>query len=143
MTIAAGTKIGPYEIVAWLGAGGMGDVYRARDPRLAREVAIKLIPETFATDTNRLHRFEQEARAAGFPTETEAGVVVGTAGYMSPEQIRGEAVDARSDLFSFGSILYEMLTGRPAFARDTSVETMAAILKEDPPPLISPDVPPA
>ncbi len=248
MTIAAGTKIGPYEIVAWLGAGGMGDVYRARDPRLGRDVAIKLIPDSFATDTNRLHRFEQEARAAGqlnhpnilavydvgvhtgapyivsellegeslrnrlhggplptrkaidyarqtaeglaaahernivhrdvkpdnlfitrdgrvkildfgiakltrpgddamrhtgLPTETEAGLVVGTASYMSPEQIRGEAVDARSDLFSFGSILYEMLTGRPAFARDTSVETMAAILKEDPPPLISPDVPPA
>jgi len=69
-------------------------------------------------------------------------MVVGTAGYMSPEQIRGEAVDARSDLFSFGSILYEMLTGRPAFARDTSVETMAAILKEDPPPLPA-DMPPA
>ena len=65
MPIAAGTRIGPYEIVGWLGAGGMGEVYRARDPRLGREVAIKLIPETFATDASRLHRFEQEARAAG------------------------------------------------------------------------------
>src|SRR5437867_11782699 len=205
MTIANGTEIGPYEIVAWLGAGGMGDVYRARDPRLGREVAIKLIPETFATDTNRVHRFEQEARAAGqlnhpnilavydvgihagtpyivsellegkslrsrlhegplpsrkavdyarqiaeglaaahdknivhrdvkpdnlfithngrikildfgiaklarpgddaaghvaVPTETAAGLMVGTAGYMSPEQVRGEVVDARSDIFS-------------------------------------------
>src|SRR5258706_8310858 len=63
--VVPGTRIGPYEIVGWLGAGGMGDVYHARDPRLGREVAIKLIPETFATDRSRLHRFEQEARAAG------------------------------------------------------------------------------
>ncbi len=65
MPIAAGTRIGPYEIVDWLGAGGMGEVYRARDPRLGREVALKLIPETFATDASRVSRFEQEARAAG------------------------------------------------------------------------------
>ena len=248
MSVATGTRIGPYEIVGWLGAGGMGDVYRARDPRLGREVAIKLIPETFATDTLRVHRFEQEARAAGQlnhpnilavydvgthagapyivsellegeslrsrlqggalpsrkavdyarqtaeglaaahdkgivhrdlkpdnlfitsdgrvkildfgiakltrpsddaarhtsgPTETEAGMVVGTAGYMSPEQVRGEAVDARSDIFSFGAILYEMLTGRPAFTRETAAETMAAILKEDPPEPLPTTVPPA
>lgn len=235
--VAIGTHIGPYEIVGWLGAGGMGDVYRARDPRLGRDVAIKVIRERFAADAIRLHRFEQEARtagqlhhpnilavydvgihagapyivsellegeslrthlaAAGLPlrravnyarqtadglaathdkgivhrdlkpdnlfitrdgrvkildfgiakltsptehaarrpgaaTETEAGMVVGTAGYMSPEQIRGEAVDARSDIFSFGAILYEMLTGCPAFSRETTAETMAAILKEDP-----------
>ena len=234
MTIAIGTKIGPYEIVGWLGAGGMGEVYRARDPRLGREVAIKVIPESFATDASRVRRFEQEARAAGqlnhpnilavydvglhegspyivsellegeslrsrlrggalaarkaidyarqiaeglaaahdklivhrdvkpdnlfittdgrikildfgiakltrpsddaggrtgLPTETGAGMVVGTASYMSPEQVRGEAVDARSDLFSFGTILYEMLTGRPPFSRETAVETMAAIRK--------------
>jgi serine/threonine protein kinase len=244
--IAPGTKIGPYEIVGWLGAGGMGDVYRARDPRLGREVAIKLIPETFATDANRLHRFEQEARAAGqlnhpnilavhdvglhggapyivsellegeslrgrlhggplptrkaidyarqiaeglaaahdksivhrdikpdnlfitnagrvkildfgiaklsrsgdeaahtgFPTETEAGMVVGTASYMSPEQVRGESVDPRSDIFSFGTVLYEMLTGRSAFTRETAPETMTAILKEDP-ASIAADVSPA
>ena len=225
----------------------MGVVYRARDPRLGREVAIKLIPETFATDASRLHRFEQEARAAGqlnhpnilvvydvgthagapyivsellegaslrdrlpagglpsrkaidyarqiaeglaaahdkgivhrdlkpdnvfitsdgrvkildfgiakltrpsdddaarhtsVPTETEAGLVLGTAGYMSPEQVRGEAVDARSDLFSFGAILYEMLTGHPSFSRGTSVETMTAVLKEDPPAPLRSDVP--
>ena len=247
MSIAAGTHIGPYEIVGWLGAGGMGDVYRARDPRLGREVAIKLIPETCATDAIRLHRFEQEARAAGqlnhpniltvydvgthagapyivsellegeslrsrlqegalswrkaieyarqvaeglaaahaksivhrdlkpdnvfvtsegrvkildfgiakltqpsdgpgrrigLPTETEHGTVVGTAGYMSPEQVRGEAVDPRSDIFSFGAMLYEMLTGRAAFTRGTTAETMAAILKEDPPvPLPTTDPP--
>ena len=243
MPVPTGTRIGPYEIVGWLGAGGMGEVYRARDPRLGREVAIKLIPETFATDASRLQRFEQEARAAGqlnhpehpdrlrcrharrarptsspscsrgsrsaagctraaLPraqgdrlrtpdrrgtrrrarqghrpprpeagqplhherrtrqdprlrhrqahaarattlrntgafTETGPGTVVGTAGYMSPEQVRGETVDHRSDIFSFGAILYEMLTGRPAFTRETAAETMAAILKEDPPePLI-------
>ena len=224
----------------------MGVVYRARDPRLGREVAIKLIPETFAADASRLHRFELEARAAGqlnhpnilavydvgthdgapflvsellegeslrdrlqggalpsrkaidcarqiaeglaaahakgivhrdlkpdnlfitsdgrvkildfgiakltrasddaagltgSPTETEPGMVVGTAGYMSPEQVRGEAVDPRSDLFSVGAILYEMLTGRPSFSRGTTADTMAAVLKEDPPAPLRSDVP--
>src|SRR5258706_7795182 len=246
--VVPGTRIGPYEIVGWLGAGGMGDVYHARDPRLGREVGIKLTPETFATDTSRLHRFEQEARAAGqlnhpnilavydigvhagapyivsellqgeshrsrllggalpsrraidyarqtaeglaaahernivhrdvkpdnlfitkdgrikildfgiakltrsgddaaqhtgLPTETEAGMVMGTAGYMSPEQVRGEAVDPRSDIFSFGTVFYEMLTGRPAFARETAPETMTAVLKEDPPALHAPDLSPS
>ena len=246
--IAIGTAIGPYEILGWLGAGGMGDVYRARDSRLDREVAIKLIPETLATDTSRVRRFEQEARAAGqinhpnilavydvgshagapyivselldgaslrrrlhdgalpsrkaidyarqiaeglaaahhknvvhrdvkpdnlfitndgrikildfgiakltrpsdevdrhaaIPAETEVGMVVGTAGYMSPEQVRGEAVDARSDIFSVGTILYEMLTGRSPFTRETAAETMTAILKEDPPQPLASDVPPA
>ena len=246
--VATGTRVGPYEIVGWLGAGGMGEVYRARDPRLGREVAIKLIPETFATDASRLHRFEQEARAAGqlnhpniltvfdvgthegapyivsellegeslrsrlreapparrkaidyarqiaeglaaahdkgivhrdlkpdnlfvtsegrlkildfglakltqpaddaarhtgMPTETGAGTVMGTAGYMSPEQVRGETVDHRSDIFSFGAVLYEMLTGHPAFTRGTAAETIVAILKEDPPELSSATIPPA
>ncbi len=246
--VANGTRFGPYEIVGWLGAGGMGEVYRARDPRLGREVAIKLIPEAFAKDANRLHRFEQEARAAGqlnhpniltvydagthegapyivsellegeslrsrlregppalrkaidyarqiaeglaaahdkgivhrdlkpdnlfvtsegrlkildfglakltqpaddvarhtaSATETGAGTVLGTAGYMSPEQLRGETVDHRSDIFSFGAILYEMLAGRPAFTRGTAAETMAAILKEDPPEPSSATIPPA
>jgi serine/threonine protein kinase len=248
MPIAAGTRIGPYEIVDWLGAGGMGEVYRARDPRLGREVALKLIPQTFATDAGRVNRFEQEARAAGqlnhpnilavydigmhagtpyivtellegeslrnrlaggalpsrkavdyarqaaiglaaahdkgivhrdvkpdnlfittdgrvkildfgiaklttpgdgaaghtgLPTETAAGTVVGTAGYMSPEQVRGEPVDARSDIFSVGAVLHEMLTGRPAFTRDTAADTMAAILKEDPREHLPSTVPPA
>jgi serine/threonine protein kinase/Tol biopolymer transport system component len=246
--ITPGTRIDHYEVVGWLGAGGMGVVYRARDPRLGRDVAIKLIPETFAVDGNRLHRFEQEARAAGqlnhtnilavydigvhagapyivsellegeslrsrlhsgalpsrkaidyarqiaeglaaahernivhrdvkpdnlfitkdgrikildfgiakltrpgddaarhtgLPTETEAGMVVGTAGYMSPEQVRGEGVDPRSDIFSFGTVFYEMLSGRPAFARETAPETMTAVLKEDPPALPARDVSPA
>jgi Tol biopolymer transport system component len=245
MIIAIGTTIGPYEVVGWLGAGGMGEVYRARDSRLAREVAIKLIPETLATDSTRLRRFEQEARAAGqlnhpnvlavydvgvhegapfivsellegqslrqrlhdgalparkvldyarqiaeglaaahdktivhrdikpdnlfitdggrikildfgiakltrpndtaseqtvAATQTGDGTVIGTAGYMSPEQVRGEPVDARSDLFSVGIVVYEMLTGRPPFNRDTAAETMTAILKSDPDPLPA-DVP--
>jgi Tol biopolymer transport system component len=248
VSLPTGARIGPYEIVGWLGAGGMGEVYRARDSRLGRDVAIKLIPETFAADQSRLHRFEQEARAAGqlnhpnilavydvgthdgapyivsellegeslrsrlrgaalglrkavdyarqtaeglaaahdkgivhrdlkpdnlfitsdgrvkildfgiakltrpdddsarhtsLPTETEAGMVVGTPGYMSPEQVRGDAVDHRSDLFSFGSILYEMLAGRPAFIRETAADTMSAILKEEPPEALPTTVPPA
>lgn len=244
MTVANGSAIGPYHVVSWLGAGGMGEVYRARDPRLDREVAIKVIAEAFATDAGRVRRFEQEAQAAGklnhpnilavydvgahqgapyivsellegeslrdrvrggalplrkandyarqiaeglaaahdksiahrdlkpeniFITndgrlkildfglakltqpsdqqatrpETEPGSVMGTAGYMSPEQVRGEPVDARSDLFSFGTIYHEMITGQSPFRRDSPVETMAAILNEDPAPPLADTVPPA
>jgi Tol biopolymer transport system component len=243
MTLAAGTRLGPYEILSPLGAGGMGEVYRARDTRLGREVAVKVLPASFSSDADRLRRFEQEARAASalnhpnivtlhdigtnegapyvvtellegetlrsriaagplsprkateyaiqiaqglaaaheksivhrdlkpenlFVTEdgrvkildfglakliqpeasaaqqtsiptaslgTEPGVVMGTAGYMSPEQVKGQAADQRSDIFSFGAILYEMLSGRRAFKGDSAVETMSAILKEDPPDL--------
>jgi serine/threonine protein kinase len=247
MPIERGTRIGPYEIDGWLGAGGMGEVYRARDPRLGRDVAIKLVLPAFATDAARLRRFEQEARAAGQlnhpgilsvydvgmhqgapyvvsellegetlrsamrtglparraldfarqiaealaaahdkgivhrdlkpdnlfvsrdgrikildfglakltqpleldptraadPTDTQAGVVLGTAGYMSPEQARGEPADHRSDIFSVGAVLYEMAAGRPAFTRGSAAETIAAILKEDPPTPFSPDTSPA
>jgi eukaryotic-like serine/threonine-protein kinase len=241
MNLTAGSKLGPYEIIAPLGAGGMGEVYRARDSRLKREVAIKVLPQAFSLDADRLHRFEQEALAtaalnhpnilavfdigtnegspyvvsellegetlrerlrggsiavrktldyalqiahglaaahekgiihrdlkpenlfvtkdgrvkildfglakltqsdpgdhSSLPTmthATEAGVVLGTAGYMSPEQVRGIAVDARSDIFSFGAILYEMISGKRAFHGDTAADTMSAILKEDPPDL--------
>jgi Tol biopolymer transport system component len=242
MAIGPGARIGPYQVVAWLGSGGMGDVYRARDPRLARDVAIKVMPQGLAASADRVRRFEQEARAAGrlnhpnvlaiydvgldegslylvsellegetvrarvqrgrlsprkatgyarqiaeglavahdagiihrdvkpenlfvtadervklldfgiaklrrpddrassghARTETDAGLVVGSAAYMSPEQVRGEVVDARSDLFSLGAVLYEMLAGRSAFARDTAAETMTAILNEDPPPFDAP-----
>jgi eukaryotic-like serine/threonine-protein kinase len=241
MTLTSGIKLGPYEIVAPLGAGGMGEVYRARDTRLGRDVAIKVLPETFATDSERLRRFETEARTiatlnhpnilsihdigkhdgspflvseclegyslrqeltrgalpvrraveygtqiaqglaaahdkgiihrdlkpenvfvtqdgrlkildfglaklakpeaapdegatleAAAALETFPGMVLGTVGYMSPEQVKGEAVDARSDIFSLGTILYEMLSGQRAFRRETSPETMTAILKDDP-----------
>jgi serine/threonine protein kinase len=251
MALTSGIKLGPYEIVAPAGAGGMGEVYRARDARLNRDVAIKVLPAGFARDPERLRRFQQEAQAAaalnhpsilavhdfgeheGSPymvteflegetlrerlrpgtlpvrkateyaeqvarglaaahekgivhrdlkpenifvtrdgrvkildfglakltrpegtvlsdtatlaSQTEAGVVMGTVGYMSPEQVKGQNVDYRSDLFSFGAILYEMLSGKRAFQGDTSVETMSAILKQDPPELTETNrtVPPA
>ena len=239
MPLAAGTRLDAYEILALLGAGGMGEVYRARDPALKREVAIKILPSFVSRDPDRLHRFEQEAQAAAalnhpnilavyqfgvfegapylvselleggtlrhtlqpgaipirkaidyavqiahglaaahekgivhrdlkpenlFVTKdgrikildfglaklmqpqpepdnnaptltrnTDPGVVMGTAEYMSPEQVRGKAVDHRTDIFAFGAILYEMLTGTRAFHRSTSAETMTAILNDDPP----------
>ncbi len=242
MTLAAGSKLGPYEILSAIGAGGMGEVYKAKDPRLGREVAIKVLPASFSQDADRLRRFEQEAKAAGvlnhpnitavydigthddapyvvqellegetlravlsggrvpprkaidyalqiahglsaahekgivhrdlkpenlfvtkdgrlkildfglaklthqeegnqatnFPTATagtEPGVVMGTLGYMSPEQVRGKPADPRSDIFSFGAILYEMLSGKRAFHGDSAADTMSAILREDPPDL--------
>lgn len=243
-TLAAGTTLGPYEVISLVGAGGMGEVYRARDPRLGREVAIKVLPQQLSGDADRLRRFEQEARAAGMlnhpnilsiydigtengtiyvvselligetlrerlggsalpvrkaiefslqiahglaaahekgivhrdlkpenlyvtkdgrvkildfglaklmdllpPDEksalqtvdpgTQPGMVLGTVGYMSPEQVRGRAADHRSDIFAFGAILYEMLTGKRAFHRDSTADTMSAILKEDPPEISS------
>src|SRR5215467_442092 len=242
MTLKPGTKLGPYEVEAPLGAGGMGEVYRAHDARLAREVAIKVLPEVLAKDSDRLQRFEQEARALGAlnhpnllavfdvgvsdglkylvsellegntlrerlsegalpqrkvieystkiasglaaahdkgivhrdlkpenifitkdeqvkildfglakyvsdakdggataltagPGATAPGTVMGTCGYMSPEQVRGEATDSRSDIFSFGAMLYEMTTGKRAFVGETAAETMTAILKSEPPEL--------
>ena len=243
MTIAAGTRLGPYEIVSALGAGGMGEVYRARDTRLGRDVAIKVLPTGLSSDPDRLVRFEQEARAAAAlnhpnilavfdigthesapyivsellegetlrerlasgalparkaieyaiqvarglaaahekgivhrdlkpdnvfvttdgrvkildfglakltereaaapfvsalpttPPLTLAGMVLGTIGYMAPEQVRGLAADARTDIFAFGALLYEMLSGRRAFGGDTTIDVMTAILKEDPPDL--------
>ncbi len=240
MTVSAGTRLGPYEILAPLGAGGMGEVYRARDRKLDRDVAIKVLPQSVAADPDTLARFEREAKAVaalshpnilsifdfgnqdgisyavmellegetlrgklagapipprqaidyglqiakglsaahargiihrdlkpenvfvskdghvkildfGLAKKAEAGVeqtsaptasggtapgtVMGTMGYMSPEQVRGLPVDHRSDIFSFGAILYELLSGQRAFKRDTASDTIAAILKEDPPEL--------
>src|ERR1700704_1969707 len=98
--MSAGDKIGPYEILGWIGAGGMGEVYRARDPRLGREVAIKVLPETFAADRSRLHRFEQEARAAGQLNHPNIVAVydVGThagAPYIVSELLEGESLGSR------------------------------------------------
>ena len=249
MSLSAGTRLGPYEILSPLGAGGMGEVYRARDTKLDRDVAIKILPERLATDDGALERFEREAKVvaalnhpnilgiydfgkegnvsyaamellegetlreklgapvpvrkaieyavqiaqglaaahekgvvhrdlkpenlfvnhdgrvkildfglakvvrsespgSNAPTAalgTEPGVVMGTVGYMSPEQVRGLSADHRSDIFSFGAILYEMLSGRRAFHGASAAETMSAIAKEDPPELSSsaPNVSPA
>src|SRR5437870_5061002 len=235
-----GDTLGGYRVWDWVGRGGMGEVYRARDTRLKRDVAIKVLPQAFAADRERLRRFEQEARSAaalnhpniisvhdmgtadGSPyivsellegqnlrellrhgpvparkaldyaiqaarglaaahdvgivhrdlkpenlfitkdgrlkildfglakltrsdelgaessearPHTEAGRVFGTVGYMSPEQVRGQMADHRSDIFSFGSILYEMFSGKRAFSGDSPADTMSAILHEDPPEL--------
>jgi eukaryotic-like serine/threonine-protein kinase len=240
MSLASGTKLGRYEIRSKLGEGGMGEVYRATDQKLNRDVAIKVLPTSLATNSDRLHRFEQEAQAAGTlnhpnilavydvgvhenapyvvtellegenfrellsagslpsrkaidyatqiarglaaahekniihrdlkpdnlfitkdervkildfglaklsqPTtdevgqtdiatrkvHTDPGTVMGTVGYMSPEQVRAKSVDHRSDIFSFGTVLYEMLSGRRAFQRDSAIESLNAILKEEP-----------
>ncbi|MGC2639344.1 MAG: protein kinase [Acidobacteriaceae bacterium] len=251
MPLTSGIVLGPYEIQAPLGAGGMGEVYRARDTRLGRDVALKILPASLARDPERLRRFEQESRAVaalnhpsilaiydvgqsdGSPflvTEllegeslrdlldrgplphrkvihygvqiaeglaaahekgiihrdlkpenlfitrdgrakildfglakvatspsalaadpdltsgaTLAGVVMGTAGYMAPEQVRGESIDARTDIFALGAVLYEMLSGRRAFRHETAAETMTAVLRDDVPEFAgtSVQIPPA
>ncbi len=244
--LTAGTKLGRYEILSLIGAGGMGEVYRARDVKLNRDVAIKVLPAALSADVDRLRRFEQEAQAVGalnhpnilavydvgthegapyvvsellegetlrqiladgglpqrkavnyasliahgiaaahekgiihrdlkpdniFVTkdeqvkildfglaklvqpagdeivrtdvdtrvQTEPGKVMGTAGYMSPEQVRGQRVDHRSDIFSFGAVVYELLTGKQAFDGDSAVEKLNAILKNDPPEITQTD----
>jgi predicted ATPase len=247
--LAPGTKLGPYEILAPLGAGGMGEVYRARDARLERSVAVKILPAAFSADSDRLHQFEREARSAsalnhpnivtiyelgqdgsthyiameliegktlremlvagllpirkaieiaaqvagglakaheagiahrdikpanlmvshdGFvkildfglaklappsgelsamstqsTSETQSGLILGTPQYMSPEQASGGQLDFRSDQFSFGLVLYEMVTGKHAFRRSTAAETLVAILREQAEPIgvQTPDAP--
>jgi len=97
----------------------MGEVWRARDPKLEREVAIKVLPARLVGDEQALARFESEVAYA----VTEPGAVLGTVGCMSPEQVRGQPADARSDLFALGAVLYELATGRRAFATETAAET--------------------
>ncbi|HYC61690.1 MAG TPA: protein kinase [Thermoanaerobaculia bacterium] len=255
MAIAKGVSLGPYEILSQIGAGGMGEVWRARDQRIGRDVAVKVLPDSFERGDERVWRFEQEARAAGalnhpglvtifdvgttgsapyivmellegqtlreiigdaipgaplpirkaidyasqiasalavahekgiihrdlkpenlFVTSdrrvkildfglaklagdapdanaarrtarhlTSAGIAVGTPGYMSPEQVRAQPIDHRTDIFSLGSVMYEMLTGCPAFDCFSAIETMHAVLNTDPPPMANyvPGIPPA
>ena len=244
MRLSAGTRLGAYEIVGPLGKGGMGEVYRAKDTRLGREVAVKVLPEHLAENAEVLRRFEREAKTLAalshpniltihdvgteqsisfvvmellegetlrariaqsalswekalqlaipvaeglaaahskgvihrdlkpenvfltsdvrvkildfglarfkppvsqeelkeLPTQsraTEAGVVLGTVPYMSPEQVRGESVDARTDIFAFGCLLYEMITARRAFSGNSNAEVTAAILRDEPATLAS------
>ena len=242
MSLPPGTRLGPYEIVEPIGSGGMGDVYRARDTRLDRDVAVKVLPDRIAKDSEARMRFEREAKAVAAlthpnilaihdygsagdsaysvtellegetlrkringgplpwrkaadigaeiadglaaahakgivhrdlkpeniylttdgrvkildfgiaqlvrpeappdegdmssiptaPMKTEPGAVIGTAGYMAPEQLRGETVDARTDIFTLGTLLYEMVTGRPAFIRGTVIDSLSAILADNP-----------
>jgi eukaryotic-like serine/threonine-protein kinase len=241
MSIASGTKLGPYEILSAIGAGGMGEVYRARDPKLGRDVAIKVLPEAFANDAQRMARFQREAKvlasldhpniasiygledsggtralvmqlvegptladrikAGPIPVDesvriakqiadaleyahergiihrdlkpanvkatnddvvkvldfglakalegdpssidistsptisrmaTMQGVLLGTAAYMSPEQAKAKSVDRRADIWAFGCVLYEMLTGKQAFTGETVTDTLASIIKEEP-----------
>ena len=243
MALIPGSRLGPYEILSALGAGGMGEVYRARDARLQRDVAIKVLSVAFSADPDRLRRFEQEARAAAAlnhpnilvvhdvgleagttfvvsellegqtlrdtlqrgalpvrkaidyavqiarglaaahdkgivhrdlkpenlfvtadgrvkildfglaklidpsvwvaegsnqatePGLTSPGIIVGTVGYMAPEQVQGNQVDARTDLFALGCVMYEMLSGARPFVGGTAIDTMSAILRDDPPDL--------
>src|SRR5262249_6396808 len=236
MPLISGDRLGPYEILAPIGAGGMGEVYRARDPRLGRDGGLKVLPDLFSKDAERMARFEREARvlaslnhpgiaaiygfeqadgapflvmelvageplrgplpvedavaiarqmgdaleaaheqgvvhrdfkpsnikvtpegkvkildfglakafaddaAEGAPTHspplslaaTRAGTLLGTAAYMSPEQARGRPIDRRTDIWAFGCVLYEMLTGRQLFSGETISDTLAAVLRADP-----------
>jgi eukaryotic-like serine/threonine-protein kinase len=252
MALNSGAMLGPYRITALLGSGGMGEVYTAHDPRLGRDVAIKVLPAAYSADADRLRRFEQEARAAAalnhpailavhdigthdgapyivsellqgrtlrdalghgalvtrtaiehavgvanglaaahekaiihrdikpenvfvttdgrvkildfglaklreMPTsvadatqtvpkpDATGSVILGTAGYMSPEQVRGQRADHRSDIFSFGAMLYEMVSGKRAFVGESTIDTLSAILKNDPPEVstIDPSISPA
>src|SRR5437660_1685151 len=130
MTLAAGTRLGVYEIVCSLGAGGMGEVYRARDARLGRGVA-------------RLDPVRDGGADAETAAATAPGMMIGTPRYMSPEQAAGDAAGSAADIFAFGLLLYELATGRHPFARETNASVLRGILAEAavPPSQFNPDLP--
>src|SRR5438445_346181 len=124
MAIQVGQRLGPYEILSAIGAGGMGEVYQAHDIKLGRDVAIKVLPEACASDPSNSPTLSLAA--------TMHGVILGTAAYMSPEQARGKAVDKRTDIWAFGCVLYELLTGKQAFEGQDITEIVAAVVKSEP-----------
>src|ERR671918_610996 len=128
MALSPNTHLGRYEIRSLLGEGGMGEVYLARDPKDGRAKILDFGLAKLTQGDGRQSQTEIPTRRL----DTDPGAVMGTVGYMAPEQVRGQKVDHRADIFSFGAVLYEMLTGRRAFRGDSAVETMNAILKEDP-----------
>src|SRR5438128_2242809 len=121
MALTTGTRLASYEVVAAIGAGGMGEVYRGRDTKLGRSVAVKVLPDAGAGGADRIA-----------PFAPEAGLILGTAAYMSPEQAKGFPADHRSDVFSFGVVLYEMLTGRQPFQGETAPDVLASVLAREP-----------
>src|SRR5438067_1658840 len=123
MSLAVGSKLGPYEVVGAAGAGGMGEVYRARDTRLERTVALKVLPTQLLSLTGPASPL------------TQKGTIVGTFQYMAPEVLQGAEADARSDIFSLGCVLYEMATGRRAFEGKSQLSVLAAILEKEPEPM--------
>src|SRR5437868_2338256 len=158
--LSAGTKLGPYEIAAAIGAGGMGEVYRARDARLGRDVAVKVLPAALAADPAALARFEREMKTlaalsnpyivAIYDVGQEGATAYAVTELLDRETLaavtaRGLPVDHRADIFAFGCVMYELVAGRRAFQRDSTADTLSAILKEDPPPIsaVTVAVPPA
>src|SRR2546428_266184 len=148
-----GKTISHYRILEKLGGGGMGVVYKAEDTKLGRLAALKFLPEELSKDHHAVERFQREARAASALNHpnictiheideyddqhlTSPGIAVGTVAYMSPEQARGKELDARTDLFSFGVVLYEMATGTLPFRGDTSAVIFDSILNRAPTPAV-------
>src|SRR5436190_1777043 len=163
MPLAPGLRLGPYEVVSPLGAGGMGEVYRGRDTRLDRSVAIKILPAELASNAELRLRLESGAKLLDFGLAkaaapivdfsgatqqkalTQEGTIVGTFQYMSPEQLEGMEADPRTDIFALGAVVYEMATGKRAFEGKTRTSLIAAIVSGRPTPLsqIQPLAPPA
>ena len=142
MPLTTGNRLGSYEILSLLGVGGMGEVYRARDTKLNRDVAIKILPELFARDPDRVARFQREAQllaalshpniAAIYGLEEANGSSFLVLELVSPEQAKARKADKRGDVWAFGCVLYEMLTGKRAFGGEDVSETLVAILRDAP-----------